>query len=61
MKEEEKKERGEHYYSESELYILWILYLDYYNVSFQELGRTFKIQHSFPLWLEKRKNIRCVE
>ena len=55
---EEEKERGEHYYSESELYNLWIVYLDYYNISFQELSRTFKIQYSFPLWLEKIKNSR---
>ena len=49
-----------------ELFDLWIEYLDYYDVTFQELSRTFNIEYSFPKWLEENKNgdtktEKCVE
>lgn len=51
----EEKEQGETYYSKSELFDLWVEYLNHYNISFQELSRKFNVEHSFPKWLEKNK------
>ena len=52
---EDEKNAGESYYSQTELFDLWIEYLDYYDISFQELSRTFNMEYSFPKWLEENK------
>ena len=49
----EEEEEGETYYSRSELFDLWIEYLNYYNVTFQELNSTSGLEYSFPKWLEE--------
>lgn len=41
-------------FSLKEVFDLWIEYLDYYNISFQELSRKFNVDYSFPKWLEEK-------
>ena len=36
------------WYELSEIFDLWIAYLNYYNITFQELSRTSNIEYSFP-------------
>lgn len=40
-------------YSLKELFQLWIEYLEYYDVTFQELSRKSGLEFSFPKWLEE--------
>lgn len=42
-------------YTLKELFKLWIEYLDYYDITFQELSRTFDLEYSFPKWIEEYK------
>ena len=43
-------------YTLRELFELWIDYLEYYDITFQELSRTSGLEHSFPKWLEENEN-----
>ena len=43
----------------AKLFELWIEYLEYYDITFQELSRKSGLELSFPKWLEENdKEIR---